>query len=440
MNLLKRLWPQRIGMQIALVVMASLVIAHVLFTSALLAFSQRPNPLSAPGTDLVRLALIAPMLDAAQNTEERTAILKVARDQLPALEQVANLPWGAAPMKSDPIANDLRARLGDRFAFFMVPPSGDERPRVAVRLPDGSALLAPIFPPRGFGPSFGLILSLVLFASVVTLLSVWAAVTVTAPLARFADAADNFTLGRAESALPERGPREIVRMARALNGMWSRVQRMVEDRGHMLAAIGHDLRTPITRLRLRAEEIDQPELRKQVVRDLEGMENMVHSALSFLRDQHRGASFESIDLPALVQTICDDFADAGREISCDGPAHLYVSGNADQLTRAITNLVDNGLKFADHVVVKVGAEADVSYVDVEDRGPGIPDADKARVFEPFHRGDQARNADGKDGFGLGLSISRAIAEAHRGSLSLHDANPMGLRARLALPREQRTSS
>lgn len=439
MSLLKRLWPQRIGMQIALVVMASLIIAHVLFTSALLAFSQRPNPLSAPGTDLVRLALIAPMLDAAQNAEQRTSILDAARAQMPALEH-ANLPWEAVSMTGDPFANGLRTQLGDRFAFFMVPASGTaDKPRVALRLPDGSALLAPFLLPRGLGPSFGLILSLVLFASVVTLLSVWAAVTVTAPLGRFADAADRFTLGQAGSALPERGPREIVRMARALNGMWSRVQRMVEDRGHMLAAIGHDLRTPITRLRLRAEEIDAPELRDQVVRDLEGMENMVQSALSFLRDQHRGASFESVDLPALVQTICDDFADAEHEIQCDGPAHLYVSGNTDQLARAIMNLIDNGLKFGTDVAVTIGAEAEIAYVDIEDRGPGIPDADKARVFEPFHRGDQARNADGKDGFGLGLSISRAIAEAHRGSLSLHDASPTGLRARLALPCERRRS-
>ena len=245
---------------------------------------------------------------------------------------------------------------------------------------------------------------------------------------------ERFTLGRNDAMLPESGPVEIVSAARAFNQMRERIQRMVEDRAQMLAAVSHDLRTPITRLRLRAEEIDSSSLRRQVIRDLDSMQIMIRAALSFLREQATRVRQTRIDLPSLIQTVCDDCADAGRQVSFESSGHAYVMGDPDQLARAITNLVENGLKFGKAVSITTSLSAG-STVDIEvrDDGPGIPDTEKSRVLEPFYRGDQARNLDGQDSFGLGLSISRVIAEAHSGSLSLHDAAPHGLIARLTLP-------
>lgn len=439
-GLFERLWPQRITTQIAVLVVTSLFIAHVVITAAVFALYPRHNPMSGPWADMTRLGFVAKLLDGASSPDQRAEILRVARAEMPELE-LGELPQDAGRPMHGPQAEDIRSQLGDRFAVFEVGPVGPGRPpRIAVRLPGGQALMTPLAPPPSFrGPSPALIATIVFLACAVALLSVWAARTLTAPLTRFADAAERFTLGRADARLPERGPKEIVRMARALNGMRDRIRRLVEDRARMLAAISHDLRTPITRLRLRAEDIEPEPLRTQVIRDLEAMQIMVHSALSFLRDQATTGTHVRGDLSSLVQTICDGFGDTGREVGFSGPQQVYVDGDPDQLGRAITNLIENGLKFGTSVTVKLHVTDRMVHIDVQDDGPGIPEAEKSRVLEPFYRGDQARSLDGQHSFGLGLSISRAIAEAHQGSLSLHDAQPTGLVARLTLPLDRRAS-
>jgi signal transduction histidine kinase len=207
----------------------------------------------------------------------------------------------------------------------------------------------------------------------------------------------------------------------------------------MLAAVSHDLRTPITRLRLRAEDIERLSLKKQVIRDLDTMRSMVHAALSFLRDQNSRSKQERIDLTSLVQTICDDCFDMGHEVIFEGASHLYVDGDPERLARAITNLVENGFKFGKAVTITLRARENRTVdIDVCDDGPGIPDSEKRRVLEPFYRRDHARGLNSNDSFGLGLSISQVIAEAHSGWLSLHDAEPAGLIARLTLPLAGRT--
>jgi signal transduction histidine kinase len=431
----EKLRSQTITTQIAVLVVTALVIAHVVIGIAVFALYPRPNPMSSPGAAMIRLGFVAKLLDAASSPDQRAEIMRIGRAEIPELE-VGELPQSARHAMHGPQAEDIRSQLGGRLGVFEVVPDGPGRlPRIAIRFPDGSALMAPLAPPRGFaGPRLALIVALAFLACAVTLLSIWATGALTAPLTRFADAAERFTLGRADAPLPERGPREIVRAARAFNEMRERIQRLVEDRTRMLAAISHDLRTPITRLRLRAEEIKPVPLRMQVIRDLDTMQAIANAALSFLRDQATRGTQGKIDLPSLIQAVCDGFSDAGREIAFDGPAHLNVTGDPDQLARAIINLVENGLKFGKSVTIKMHAKQDRAVdIDVQDDGPGIPDAEKLQVLEPFYRGDHARTLNGPDSFGLGLSISRVIAEAHSGSLSLHDAEPTGLTARLTLP-------
>jgi signal transduction histidine kinase len=430
-----KLRSQRITTQIAALVVTALVIAHVVIGIAVFALYPRPAPMSSPGAAMIRLGFVAKLIDAASNPDQRADIMRIGRAEIPELE-VGELPQSARPAMHGPQAKDIGSQLGDRFGVFEIAPDRPGRPlRIAVQFPDGSALMAPLWPPLGFvGPSPALIVAIAFLACAVALLSIWATRALTAPLTRFADAAERFTLGRTDAPLPERGPREIVRAARAFNEMRERIQRLVEDRARMLAAISHDLRTPITRLRLRADEIKPAPLRKQVIRDLDTMQAIANAALSFLRDQATRGTQGKIDLPSLVQTVCDGFSDVGREIALDGPTHLNVIGDPDQLARAITNLVENGLKFGKAVTITMRARQDRFVdIDVRDDGPGIPDEEKLRVLEPFYRGDHARSLNGPDSFGLGLSISRVIAEAHSGSLSLHDAEPTGLTARLTLP-------
>jgi signal transduction histidine kinase len=435
-GIFERLRSLPITTQVAMLVAAALAIAHVLIGAAVLVLYPRLDPMyPPPGVAIFRLCFVAKLLDTASSPDQRAEVLRIAHGEIPDLG-VGELPRLVRRPLHGPHQQDVQSCLGEGLGVFDAPPDGPaSRRRIAIRLHDGSALTAPLGPPPGFpDPGPGLTIAIVFLACAVVLLSIWATRTLTAPLTRFTEAAERFTLGRADKPLPERGPREIVRAAQAFNRMRERIQGMVKERAHMLAAVSHDLRTPITRLRLRAEEIEQPLLKKQVIRDLDTMRSMVHAALSFLRGQASRGKHDRIDLPSLIQTVCDDCADTGREVIFEGASHLYVNGDSDQLARAITNLIENGLKFGTAVAVTLSPRQDRAVeINVRDDGPGIPDGEKHRVLEPFYRRDHARGLNSHDSFGLGLSISQVIAEAHGGSLSLHDAEPTGLIARLTLP-------
>ena len=204
----------------------------------------------------------------------------------------------------------------------------------------------------------------------------------------------------------------------------------------MLAAISHDLRTPITRMRLRAEFIDQNETRELMLRDLDQMDRMVRAALSYLREGPSPGQWELIDIASLAQTICNDFFDLGGDVLYNGPNRLLVRCNIDEIRRAVTNLIENSLKHAGTcVTVELRTMAETQIViDVIDYGPGIPDTIKDAMLTPFVRGDAGAVAKNRTtGFGLGLAIAKSAAEAHGGKLCLLDSLPSGLVARLQLP-------
>jgi signal transduction histidine kinase len=278
---------------------------------------------------------------------------------------------------------------------------------------------------------FGAILSTA--AIVIVFLSLWATRGLTAPLRRFAAAAD--AVGSdAETPLVEQGPREIRQLARALNHMRERIRKLIDDRTRMLAAMSHDLRTPLTRLRLRAETLPEGDTRRQVMRDLHLMETMVNTALSFLRDQDGRERDEMVDLPSVLQAICDEFAAIGHDVRYEGPDHLLLRCRADALARALTNLVDNAVKYGTAASVTLEAAGDGSTtITVADDGPGIPQAELALVFEPFYRSDQARTLERDRGFGLGLPIAQRVIEGHGGTLALRTRTPHGLEAVVTLP-------
>ncbi len=258
-------------------------------------------------------------------------------------------------------------------------------------------------------------------------------VRLTGPLRRFALAAENFNPNDEIAPVPERGPQEIRVVARALNQMRARIKALIDDRTNMLAAVSHDLRTPITRLRLQCEFIDDEGMRQRIRDELQHMESMVESVLHFLRHGNARRQAVALDLATSLQAICDQFADAGHDISYHGPDHAAIRANPEELHRAFTNLIDNAVRHGDKVDIKLALISPTVTVTIEDDGPGIPDGSKQAMFEPFVRGDAARGMNGKTGFGLGLSIARTVIETHHGSLTLLDREPHGLVAQVILP-------
>jgi signal transduction histidine kinase len=221
--------------------------------------------------------------------------------------------------------------------------------------------------------------------------------------------------------------------------MRERITTLIDDRTRMLAAISHDLRTPITRMRLRSEFIEDAVYRSHMLGDLDQMRSMLQSVLSFLRNDGKPESMTLVDIATTLQLVTDQFADMGHKVAYEGPEHAMATLRPDGLYRSITNLVENAVRFGAEATIRLGVSPETVTIEVEDDGPGISDAHKGAMLEPFVRGDDARNMDDETaGFGLGLSIARAIVLAHGGALSLNDRQPHGLIARIELPVHQQS--
>jgi signal transduction histidine kinase len=244
------------------------------------------------------------------------------------------------------------------------------------------------------------------------------------------EAADGFGRAGITQAAPEDGPREVRAAARAFNRMQDRITRLLADRTQALAALSHDLRTPILRLRLRAGQIQDAELQRQIDQDLSEMDAMIESTLAFLRGEQEQEPLRRTDIAAILATLCDDAADAGRDALYDGPTSVVLTGRPLALKRVFANLVGNALKFADMTRVSLTREGETVRIDVTDCGPGIPEDRLEDVFTPFLRLDPAR---GKGGTGLGLTIAKQIVEGHGGNIRLANRPGGGLVAQVRLP-------
>ncbi len=313
---------------------------------------------------------------------------------------------------------------------------GDRRFVAMAHLSDGMwlTLRARVDAPRPWH-SPGFMAAFALMTVVAAGLTIWAVRRLTAPVATLAAAAE--ALGRDVNAapLPEDGPREVATAAAAFNTMAGRIRRFVQDRTELLTAIGHDLRTPITRLKLRAEFVDDDELRTKMLADLEELEAMVAATLAFGRDARTTEPVTSIDLAELLRTILDEAGDANPEqaerLSYDGPAHATVRARSLSLKRALTNLVSNAIAYGGAARVRLAVDGGAS-VTIDDDGPGIPPSELDRVFEPFQRGEGSRNRE-TGGVGLGLPIARNILRAHGGDVTLANRAGGGARAVATLP-------
>ena len=310
---------------------------------------------------------------------------------------------------------------------------------IGLRMPDGEwlAVTARLASPRPWhSPTF--LWAFALMTLTAGLLTLWAVRRLTEPVRTLAAAAE--ALGRDVNSppLPENGPLEVATAAAAFNTMAARIRRFVQDRTEMLTAIGHDLRTPITRLKLRAEFMEDEEQRRKMLGDLDELEAMVSATLAFGRDAKSTEPVSSLDLVELLRTVLDEAADARPEImdrlAYEGPSHLTVRARPLSLKRAFANLIANAVTYGGSATVRLSERSpELLVIDVDDDGPGIPPQELERVFEPFHRGEPSRNRE-TGGVGLGLPIARNIMRAHGGDVTLGNRPSGGVRATATLPR------
>ena len=360
------------------------------------------------------------------------------------------LHWSEAPLSTaggelDRAADTLRNYLLERSpslaqrGLIFGTSSGTQNDKahttlISLGLEDGTWLnvtLARVQTTPVVAPSF--LITLLVGALGVVIVAVLLSAWLTRPLSRLAGEARTLFLdGRDGHPVAETGTREVRTVAAAINEMHRRINRLVSDRTQMLAAISHDLRTPLTRLRLRARSINDQSLRSSVDGDLDEMEAMIDAALGFLKESIEVEAVERVDLAAIVQTIADDLSDAGHQVSVDMPRSLVFNGRHLALKRALSNLVGNAVLHGGEARVTAHATEREIAIEVEDHGPGIPPNQLETVFEPFNRLDSARSR-ASGGYGLGLTVARSIAQSHGGDVILANKAEGGLVATLMLP-------
>jgi len=304
---------------------------------------------------------------------------------------------------------------------------------VTVRFADGDAVIYRVARLPGGAPlPRNLLSNLVLLVLLLVIVLYATARSITRPLSDLARAADRLGRDSHPARLEERGARELRDAARAFNTMQDRLHRYLDSRSRVLAAMSHDLKTPLTRLRLQVEALDNPPMQARIGRELDEMESMVREALALFRGLDDGEPAAPIDVDALLAQIRGEFRDLGAEVALAGRTQQPFVGKPQALKRCLTNLVANAVKFGTRadILIEDGTEL---VVRIRDRGPGIPPEELERVFEPFYRLETSRNRD-SGGTGLGLAIARDIAQAHGGSLTLANLPAGGLEATLRLPR------
>ena len=309
----------------------------------------------------------------------------------------------------------------------------------AAQLPDGNWLVFEQDEETVWSlyPSTLIVRTLIVLAIPLAFLAIWSSTALVAPISRLAAGVDRFSRDLDAPAISVGGAREIQTAAAAFNAMRIRIRKLVEDRSRSLQAIGHDMRTPLTRLKLRVESIEDSQIRDPIMDDVNIIQRMINSVLAFLRSQQYPLSSAKTDLAALVQTVVANLSDQGMDADYRGPSErLVVVCDRDLMRRALENLTNNAIAYAGSVTVRLGApEAGWVGIDVIDAGPGIPEPDRELMMEPFKKGDRSRPVcEGSGaGFGMGLAIAKAILEAHGGTLTLGSNRPQGRVASIRRP-------
>ncbi|KQR78418.1 ATPase [Burkholderia sp. Leaf177] len=427
-------WPRTLFARLALILLVGLALAQTM--SFWLTMTERDQSMTNIMTGYI----------------EREVTSSVALlDVLPADQRAAWLPRlerrsygfilgpgvsGEAPDEklSARIAASIEDGIGKRYPLTVNAVPGDvERLQVHLRLSDGSPLTIDLRPMPGtpLSPWLPLVLAMQLL---VLAACCWFAVRLaTRPLKQLANAADALGPDLKASRLPEDGPDEVARAARAFNAMQDRVAMYMTERMQILASISHDLQTPITRMRLRVDVMEESAQSSKLQQDLQEMETLVKEGVTYARTLHGATEVPCrINPDALFDSLVCDYVDAGKQVSLQGNIGHSLMTRPQALRRIVCNLVDNALKFGGDAKIDIGAALDGNVtVSVLDRGPGIPAESMQAVFEPFFRVESSRNRN-TGGTGLGLAIARQLALAMDATLTLHNRTGGGLEARLVL--------
>lgn len=400
-----------------------------------------------------RLASIKRVVAALPESErERTAhALSTATMEIHWSTHSLVNPMGAESHRITLVRQRLRElvpELADnqvRLAFADEGPSGERADTDAyhhlllasVQLPDGSWLnfSVPILR-LASAPDHSVLGSLTAMALGIVLVSVFLVRSVTAPLRSLATAADRIGIDAASPALAQAGPREVRLAATAFNRMQARIKRLIDDRTQTLAAVSHDLKTPITRLRLRAHFVDDDELLRTIESDLDEMEAMIQSTLDFLRGDATGEEIKTVDLATILETVCDQLIDSGHDVVLETDTHAPFRCRPLAIKRAFSNLIDNAVKYGARALVSLAKQGDELIITIDDDGPGIPVAELDRVFDPFYRLESSRSRE-TGGTGLGLTVARSTVRAHGGDVTLANRDGGGLSVTVTLPHDAR---
>lgn len=267
----------------------------------------------------------------------------------------------------------------------------------------------------------------------VTLAATWVMVRWTEPLTTFARAAERLGDDINAPALLEHGPAEVRAAAQAFNGMQEQLRRLIEDRTRLAAAIAHDLGTPVTRLRLRAEEIEDNEQRAKFLDDLAQMQRMISATLDFARHDVALEPIETLDLSSLLQSLRDEFSDMHRHVDLEAPANSVAKLRPHAIRRALTNIIDNAVKYGKRAHVQLSESPEGHTIIVDDDGPGIPESMQGEIFKPFHRLEPTGESPAQ-GTGLGLTVAETVVRDHGGDIRVANRPEGGLRVLISLPR------
>jgi signal transduction histidine kinase len=375
-----------------------------------------------PGMRLEDIPDSQPVVLAASNTEFTQALgARMGNRYL--LRSMAARPAACAMAREQPVL----------FGLFRMRYHGTCE-NISVRLRDGDELVLSVLPPRSATSpertDYSTTIALFL-VSVAGLAYVVARMT-TRPLNQLAQAAKNLGNDINHAPLDLTGADEIRQASAAFNAMQARIRQYIFQRTQMLAAITHDLQTPLTRMRLRLEKVSDPDLKERLIGDLSAMQAMVREGLDLARSMDTTETMQMLDLDSLLDSVCADAAESNQRVTLAGHAGMALLGRPLDLRRCLVNLIDNAVKYGHAAKVSVDRINGAARIRIRDAGPGIPAAELARVFDPFYRVETSRSRE-SGGTGLGLTIARNIAEQHGGSITLANHAEGGLEATLMLP-------
>lgn len=451
------LWPRTLVVQLIAVTAAAVIISNFAVAWWYERGSEMQTESSLTERFLDRAAAVATTLDAIPPAS-RDVVMKTMSTRI---WQFRELPAGA-PLKTRPmteeemrIAQRLVQSLPPKVARGPVtvqlheplrdiptnllpddPPKEAESSRLVIPLDHGTKLSAVFLrtpPPWPVEITVAAAAAILVASAAAALM----ARRVARPLYALTTAASVVTRGGTAPHVEEKGPDDVRNAAIAFNRMTEKLTRTLESQRHLLSAVGHDLRTPITAMRINLEFVEEEDLREGLQQNLDELQELTEQVLAAARGAS-GETKRNVDLSALVESLCADLDDMGEPVTWQNHAPAPVSCRPNEIRRAVRNLVENAVAYGNKADVQIAANSDGYDIVIEDEGPGIAEDDRARVFEPFVRLERSRNA-ATGGTGLGLTLAKAIAEGHGGGIVLENRTSGGLRARMHLPRMAATA-